>query len=169
MKMIVVYVLAGCLQLAAWGGESPPVVPVPLIAEPPVSSGVNQGFSRQPASPYCNDEKGIIVVESIAPTVRMSSRGNNAQFSITEWRPDNDRGLLTVTKRCVFEGTSRVTNEETIVAKKVAPNIYLYPDADGASRVYVVEVDSRGRILRLTAFFYERGDKLVGTSVIYQR
>lgn len=161
--------LSASLAWAAPEAESSGPVPVPLITEPPVSCGVNQGFSRQPHSPYCDDEKGIVVVESISPTVRTSPHGNNTQFTITEWKPDNDRGLLTVTTRCVFEGTARISNEQTIVAHKVAPNVYLYPDADGASRVYVVSVDPMGKIRELTVFFYERGDKLISRNTIYKK
>lgn len=143
--------------------------PVPLIVKAPVSFGYDQKFSRSPRAPYYDTERNVIVTESILPTIKHLAEGNNKRFCITEWQPDNKAGLLTITSRTIFEGTTKITNEETLVAHKVAPHVYVYHDCDGKQRVYIVDVDQCGTILGLTCLFYAKGEQLSGRTVIYPK
>lgn len=170
-SQLILIVLLGILfpVACATDTDTSAPTPVPLIVKAPVSSGYDQKFSRPPRAPYYDTDRNIVVTESILPTIKHLVEGNNTRFCITEWQPDNNAGLLTITSRTIFEGTTKITNEETLVARKVAPHVYVYPDCDGKQRVFIVNVDHRGTMLGLTCLFYAKGEQLTGRTVIYQR
>ena len=96
-------------------GAQAVVQPLPLIVAPPQSSGTDQGFSRSPSPGRYDEGKGILVKEFITRTAYRSPKGNNSRFVIMEYSVDPTGKELRRTTREVFEGTSRLANEDTVV------------------------------------------------------
>ncbi len=143
--------------------------PIPPISDPPVSSGINRGFSRKPNQPVYDREKRMLVLESIGDTVVSKKSGNNHVFQITQFEIGERGESLKETSRCVFEGSDRMVNEITNRYPSVAPYVFRSELGDGKVGIYLVEMNANDDLERMIILFYDKNDKLISTQLIYQR
>ena len=128
---------------------------LPLLVEPPVSQGWNEGFSRAPAPPVFHKKERILVTESIVATKRHHPQGNNTMFRISEYYISPDGTKMQITHRAVFEGTARLANEENIELTSVKPNVFRMDMGDSAFRIYKAKFTADGDLESLMTFDYD--------------
>lgn len=154
---------------SADGGAQAAVQPLPLIVAPPQSSGTDQGFSRSPSPGRYDEEKGILVKEFITRTAYRSPKGNNSRFVIMEYSIDPTGKELRRTTREVFEGTSRLANEDTVVFERVAPYTFREDLGDGAYALYKLVFDAQGTLQRMEQSFFGKDGAVLSQQIIYSR
>lgn len=128
---------------------------LPLVVEPPVSQGVNEGFSREPNPPTYHKKERILVTEQISATKRHSTHGNNRMFIITEYGFSPDGKKMQITRRAVFEGTARLANEEDFQLNSSEPNVFRMDMGDSAFRIYKARFTPEGDLESLIIYDYD--------------
>lgn len=154
---------------SADGGAQAAVQPLPLIVTPPQSSGTDQGFSRSPSPSRYDEGKGILVREFITRTAYRSPKGNNSRFVIMEYSVDPTGKELRRTTREVFEGTSRLANEDTVVFERMAPYTFREELGDGAYALYKLVFDAQGKLQRMEQSFFGKDGAVLSQQIIYSR
>ena len=151
IKIISVLLLANALSLPLGTGESA----LPLLVEPPVSQGWNEGFSREPAPPVFHKKERILVVESISSTKRKHPKGNNIMFRISEYYISPDGRKMQITHRAVLEGSSKVVNEENFELTCLGTNVFRMGMGERAFCIYKAKFTADGDLESLMVFYYD--------------
>ncbi len=164
-----VWILCCFVAFCAVASDAGDLQPIELIADPPFSAGINQGFSRKPRSPFYNHAKRMVVIESIGDTVPHKKSGNNRVFHMVQFEIGEGGKSLKKTSRCVFEGSSRIVNEVTEFYPSIAPYVFRTEQGDGEVTIYLVEMNLNDMLERFIILFYDKDNQLISTQLIYQR
>lgn len=143
------------------------VSPLPLIVNPPSSSGVNQGFSREPFLAFYDQGKNILVIEQIESTLDESKKGNHTVFHIVEYYIDPKGKELKKTSWTIFEGTDSLANETTISYENIAPYTFREDSGDGKYYIYTVHLASNGEFKRLERTYFDKDGAIQSKDAIF--
>lgn len=170
--------LLSLLPLAASGmcaAETPQdSVPIPPPSDLPVSTGVNQGFSRAPKPVAWDKDSRTLTIEGISPTFAHSKQGNNSRFIIDQLRLSEDGSKLFIVSRTLFEGASdkgfKNVSIETLEA--IAPHIFAGkggtdPDGRSAQTLIIFEILPDGELAHCAQQEFDANGKPISTFEIY--
>ena len=149
MKKILITLSVLLMPLCAAEGA------LPLLVEPPVSQGWNEGFSRAPASPVFHKTERILVTERLVTTKRKHPKGNNRMFCISEYYISPEGLKMQITHRAVLEGSAKLVNEENFALSCLEPNVFRMDMGDSAFRIYKAEFTADGDLESLMTFDYD--------------
>lgn len=127
---------------------------------------MNQGFSRKPARPFFDQEKNILVLESIGSTIYHSKNGNNTVFHIREFYIDPKGKELMQTSWDIFEGTDRLANETAISYQNIAPYTFREEMGDGEYCLYTALFSPAGAFIQLKRTFFNKDGSLHSQDIL---
>lgn len=136
---------------------------VPAPSDAPTSTGVNQGFSRDPKPATWDPSTKTLTVEGLLPTLRHSKHGNNRRFVIVQWKLSEDNKTLTMVSRQIFEGASDLgfANVSALQEEAIAPGVFK------AAHLIVFELDEQGNLLRCTQREFNKEGKCTHHLLLY--